>query len=184
MSGLTVLTLQTSLMGFIKSEAPDGWTAVVGQQNAPAPNTKQLELRRGTPFIIKVGRDVRSGVDGTGKVSTEGTRELLFQLRGYSVGAIQILEDIRSRLDDEDVIDYMVAAALAVIEVGPIQNLTSLYGAQFKEVGCFDLRLRTHSLREGSDAADVGFINDVVLEVTSRAPGPVDTVKTIEVIGP
>lgn len=184
MSGLSIETLENSLMAWVKGEAPTGWASVWGQQNAPAPQTKQIEIRRGSPFITKVSRDVQGPADGSGMASKEGTRELLFQLRGYSVGALQILEDIRTRLDDEDAIDTLVVGALAIVEAGAIQNLTSLYGAQYKEVGCFDLRLRTHSLREAENAASVGFIADVAMDVTTRAPGPVDTTESIEVEAP
>ena len=182
MSGITIESIENALHAWVKAEVPSGpgWKVVWGNQNAPAPD-KQIEIRRGSPFIVKLGRDVQ------GPVSTEslsaprhGTREILFSIRGYSLGAFQILENLRARLDDDDSIDKLIGSAIAIIDVGVIQNLTALYGAQYKEVGSFELRIRTHSLREGADAeAGVGYIQAVELERTTKDPA--SSVDQIEV---
>jgi hypothetical protein len=182
MSGLLIKDIEDALYALVKDEVPDtdGWQVVWGNQNAPAPS-KQIELRRGSPFIVKLGRDIQGPVSTSTLAAPRiGTREILFSIRGYSKGAIQILEDLRSRLDDDDVADLLLASAIALVEIGPIQNITQLYASQMKEVGTFDLRIRTHSLREGQDAEpDVGYIQAVEIERTSRDPS--STVDQIEI---
>lgn len=180
MSGMTIITLENALMAWVRSVVPVEWLSVFGNQNAPKP-VKQVEIRRGTPFIIRPGRDIQGPVnptDGTAKLL--GPREIQYSARAYSKNALQVLEDLRSRLDDEDSLITLLDGNLAVVEIGDVQNLTSLYSSQYVEVGSFDLRLRTHSLREGADAeTGVGYIQAVDLERTTKDQAGVASVDHI-----
>ncbi len=183
MSGMTIETLENAMMAWVKSKLPAGWVAVWEDQNAPKPNPKEVGLRRGNPFIRKVGRDVQGKLHATNGTRPKlGTRELNFQARGYGKGSHQVLEDLKTLLDDETTDDLLLASALTVFDTGDVQNLTALYASQLKEVGNFELRLRTHSLREGADAeAGVGYIQAVNLEVTTVDPAGGEVTEELEI---
>ncbi len=183
MSGMSITSLETVLITWVKSKIPTGWTAVWGDQNAPKIETKQVALLRGKPYIKKLGRDFYGKVDSSDDSRPVlGTRELSVEFRSFGPGAFQTAEDLRTLLDDETAEDALIAGALAVIDTGPIQNLTSLYDSQKKEVASFEIRLRTHSLRESADAEQgVGYIELVDLEVTTQDPAGVPTVENIHV---
>lgn len=183
MSGMTLETLENAFMAWVKSKTPTGWIAVFADQNAPKINPQQVTIRRGTPLIRKVGKDLRGkmhATNGTRKVL--GTRELAYEFRAYGPGSVQVAEDIRALLDDEATDATLLAAKLAVIDTTPVNDIGSLYSSQFKEVALFEIRFRTHSLREGADAeAGLGYIQAVDLDVTTVDPAGEETSEELEV---
>lgn len=186
MSGMTLAALELAFRNWVKSKIPGTWKAVWADQNAPKLADGQVVLRRGNPYIRKIGRDVNGKVDPeTLARSALGTRELTISLRAHGLGAIQLLEDIRTLFDDEMVADALIASKLTVVGSGDVQNLTTLYDSQFKEVANVDVVLRTHSLRELADAEPgVGYIETVDLEVTTQDPAGNETVEDIHVESP
>lgn len=184
MSGLVLETLENAVRAWVLAKAPAGWTPVWANQNAPKPGPKEITLKRGS--ITKVGRDVRGKVNPTtGARPVQGTREIGIEVRAFSAGAIQVLEDLRALLDDDVTNDAHVAAGFSVVDTSEVRNLTALYGSQFKEVAEMEMRIRVHSLRESTDAeAGVGYIRSVDLEVTTKSPGAADVVETISVVTP
>lgn len=183
---MSVAQLELSLITWFKAHAPAAERVIWGDQNAPKPGPLEITLRRGNPYIRKPGRDVPGSVNpATGTRPLLGTRELLIEARAFGVDAIQTLEDLRARLDDDSTSDTLQAGALAVFDTGEVMNLTSLYSSQFKEVASFEIHLRTHSLREGADAeTGVGYIQSVDLEVTTKDPAGAATVRNIHVTSP
>lgn len=183
MSGMTLASLELAFRNWVKSKIPGTWKAVWADQNAPKPDLSQVVLRRGNPYIRKIGRDVSGRVDpGTLSRSALGTRELTIGLRAHGAGAIQLLEDLRTLLDDETVADTLIAGKLTAVGTSDVQNLTTLYDSQFKEVANVDVVLRTHSLRESADGEQgVGYIETVDLEVTTQDPAGNESVENIHV---
>jgi hypothetical protein len=186
MSGMTLETLENALYAWVKLRTPAEWKAVWADQNAPKPGPKELTIRPGTPYIRKIGRDMAGKVDTlTGARKTLGTRELAFEIRTFGIGATQLAEDIRALLDDDTATDALLAQKLAVVETGPVVSLSPLYGSQLKEVANFELRLRTHSLRESADAeTGVGYIETVDLDVTTQHPGGTETEENLVIPEP
>ncbi len=180
---MTIETLENSVMAWVKTKIPAGWQATVADQNAPKPNPKQVTLRRGTPLIRKMGKDLRGKMHATnGTRPVLGTRELAYEFRAYGPGSVQVAEDIRSLLDDEETDATLLSAQLAVIDTTPVNDIGVLYSSQFKEVALFEIRFRTHSLREGADAeAGLGYIQAVDLEVTTVDPAGEETSEELEV---
>jgi len=172
-SGIDITTLEDAFMAWVKSKIPSPWITVWAEQNAPKPGPKQVSINRGSPFIQKIGDDIAGPVDtGTDGRKKLGTRELAFSIRAYGPGAAQIIENLRSTLDDEISGDTLIASGLCAIGSSPVVDISSLYGSQYKEVANVDVRLRTHSLREDADAeAGVGYITTVELDVESVDPG-------------
>ncbi len=185
MSGMVLADLEQALYTWVKSKTV-GWTLIWSDQNAPKPGPKEITIRQGDPYITKIGQDVAGGVTAaTGARKKLGTRELALEIRAFGLGATQIAEDIRTLLDDESAEDALIAGALAVISTGPVRSLASLYGKQYKEVASFELRLRTHSLREDADAeTGVGYIQDVDLDAITQNPGAADSEENILVETP
>jgi hypothetical protein len=181
MSGIALTTLENALYAWAKGIVPEGWAMVWDSQNAPKPGETIVLLRRGTPYIRKIGRDESGPVLTDGSRKILGTREMLVAFRALGPGAMQIAEDIRARLDDDTVGDVLLAGKLTVVQTGDINNLTSLYGSQFKEVADFEVTLRTHSLRESDDAeSGVGYIETVDIDLITN-PGPSQVVEEIHV---
>ncbi len=178
-------TLENAFMAWIKAHIPAGWVAVWADQNAPKPNPNQVTLRRGSPYIRKVGRDIQGPLHATNGTRPKlGTRELSLEVRAFGPGSVQVAEDIRTLLDDETTDEALLASGLTVFDMLPIADVGTLYSSQFKEVGLFELRLRTHSLREGADAeAGLGYIEAVDLEVTTVDPAGDEVTEEVE-IGP
>lgn len=188
MSGMVITDIEDAFRTWLRTVLPSPWNGdtrvIFGNQNAPKPGVDMIEIRRGNPYVMKVGRDVQLAVDEDALAARRvGTRELNLSLRAYGRGALQVLEDVRARLDDEMAIDALIASDILVIDSGDaLQNLTVLYGSQYKEVGNLELRIRTSSLREGADAeAGVGYIQAVDLEVRTKNPGAADTVENLQV---
>lgn len=185
MSGMSLAALELAIRNWVKGKLPADWKAVWANQNAPK-LPLEMTLRRGNPYIRKVGRDVHGKVStSTGARPVLGTRELMLELRGYGLGARQIAEDLRTLLDDETTADALIALAITVVDTGPVRDMTELYDSQFKEVAGFELTLRTHSLRESADAeSGVGYIQTVDLEVTTKDPAGAASVRTLHVTSP
>lgn len=183
MSGVNITGIEDAFMAWVKSKALSPWVCVWAEQNAPKPGPKQITVNRGQPFITKVGSDMAGSVDtGTGARKKLGTREIAFSLRAYGPGSVQVLEDLSSSLEDEITGDLLMASGLCFVASNPVTDISAIYGSQYKEVGNLDIRMRTHSLREGADAeAGVGYITTVQMDIDTVDPGGNTTTEEIQV---
>lgn len=191
MSGLVIATLEDALQAWVQSQLPvtvpsgqPAWKAVWAQQNAPA-GEHHLALWRWS--IRKVGQDVHGAVNpSNGRRAALGTRELRGQMRAYGRGAMQVMEDLRTLMDDDQHVETLAAGALTLVSVSnEVVNLANLFSSQFQEVGMIEMVLRTHSYRAvgAADAESVGtYIQSVEIEKETHGPVGSPVSETLEIV--
>lgn len=172
----TLSSLREAIRVWAAGCLPTDWVVIFADQNSPAPS----KLSPPAPGYLTLRLDalLRPGFrDFYGNIqqldtdvfaaSLIGDREFTVSVGGFGPGALQVLEDIRSRLDRESVLEVLRTASIAVVQSFPIQNLTGLYDTQFTERGNLDVRFRTHA--EVLDQ-DMSYIQRVQGEGQVQAP--------------
>lgn len=182
----TMSELRQAIQTFTAGCLPAGWIAIFERQNAPRPSNQATPTKYVSIFMSAMLKpNMRDFVGPIQIVSptvfaTElvGDREFTITFQAYGVGAIQILEDIRTCLDTESVLDALRVDSIAVVQALGITDLTGLYDSQFLERGLLEVRFRTHA-RILDQLAN--YIERVTGEETYQHPPEPDIEKTFDI---
>jgi hypothetical protein len=182
----TLAELRQAIYDFVSGCLPSGWKAIFERQNAPRPSDETPPSKYVTIFLsplIKPNlRDFQGGVQQLDTdvfaVEMVGDRELTVTLQAFGKGGIQVLEDLRTCLDVESVLEALRSDNLFVIQALGIQDLTGLYDSQYLERGSLDVRFRTHARVLDQEAS---YIEVVEGEETFKHPPKPDIVRPFSV---
>ena len=149
----TLAELRSAIYEWVTGCLPAGWKAIFERQNAPRPSDQATPSKYVSIFMSPLAkpnlRDFQGPVQQLDTdifaVEMVGDREFTISLQAFGKGAIQVLEDLRTCLDVESIIEALRAEAIAVVQPLTIQDLTGLYDSQFLERGSLDIRFRTHA---------------------------------------
>lgn len=177
----TLAELRSAIYEWVVGCLPAGWKAIFERQNAPRPSNEATPSKYVTIFMSPLTkpnlRDFQGPVE---QLDTEvfnvemiGDREFATTLQAFGKGGIQVLEDLRTCLDKESVIDALRAEAIATIQPADVVDLTGLYDSQFLERGSLEIRFRTHASTQDQNA---NYIERVEGEATYENPPEPDIV--------
>lgn len=113
----------------------------------------QHEGRYKTPILMgritainRIGRDsINVLTDNDGDTSMGGTREFMLYLEYFGIGAIDVLEKIKSATEDPASYGLLIAQGIATVEASPIIEAHRFLGTTPEDRAMLDIRLRTSS---------------------------------------
>lgn len=160
-------TIKTDLYDWALANCP-GCSVIFLNENAPRPAQPYVTLFLST--LNQIGEDYTPGPDTNGLVDMVGDREFTLQIQTYGGDCITRLENLRSSLQMQSVLDTLRANGIVFVHHFPINDTTELLDSRFEKRGAMDVLFRI-----GQDYADnLGLIETVeVEEVYQDASGSV-----------
>jgi hypothetical protein len=124
--------VKASLHGWITSILPLNMPVIFYHPNAPRPKHPYVTLYIST--VVSVGQDWSANTahdDGT--VDMKGDRQFTLQIQAYGGDPLTLLENVRTSLQKQSVLDILRANGIAFYEALSIEDLTDLVDSEFEK---------------------------------------------------
>jgi hypothetical protein len=150
-------TIKTNLYAWALTNCP-GCSVIFLNENAPRPAQPYVTLFLST--MNQIGEDYTPEVDVNGLVDMVGDREFTLQIQTYGGDCITCLENLRSSLQMQTVLDTLRANGIVFVNHFAISDVTELLDSRFEKRAAMDVLLRI-----GQDYTDnLGLIQTVQVE--------------------
>lgn len=150
-------TIKTNLYAWAVTNSP-GCSVIFLNENAPRPAQPYVTLLLSP--LNQIGEDFSPGADTTGLVDMVGDREFTLQIQTYGGDCITRLENLRSSLQKQTVLDSLRANGIVFVNHFGIIDTTELLDSRFEKRAAMDVLFRI-----GQDYQDnVGLIETVEVE--------------------
>lgn len=137
---INYITLKQNLYTFFLALVPMGMPVIWYEPNAPRPIVPYVTLFLNT--TTQVNQDYSAPeTDINGNIFMRGDRTFTLQLQAYGGEPLNILEDIRTSIQKQTVLDALHAAGIAYNMTGIINDITSLVDSQFERRAQMDLTM-------------------------------------------
>ena len=160
-------TVKTNLYDWVLANCP-GCSVIFLNENAPRPAQPYVTLFLSS--MNQIGEDYTPEADINGLVDMVGDREFTLQIQTYGGDCITRLENLRSSLQMQTVLDTLRTNGIVFVNHFPINDTTELLDSRFETRAAMDVLFRI-----GQDYQDnLGLIETVeVEEVYQDASGNV-----------
>lgn len=167
-------TVKTNIYTWVKANIPSGMPVTMLYENAPRPTAPYLTLNIAS--ITQIGWDWTPNPTNTaGSISLTGDREFTVQLQAYGGDPFSVMENLRTSLQKEVVLDTLRLNGIVFADWFPINDITELVETRFEKRTSMDVLFRIAQ----TDTETLGTIATVQLqEVFSDAEGSVIYDKT------
>lgn len=161
--------VRTYLYDWIISVIPNGMPAIYLYNNSPRPQVDYLTLY--ITSVTQIGWDyVQGPLDNTGISQQVGDREFTLQIQAYGGDPLTVLENIRTSLQKQSVLDTLRQNGIVLANWYPINDVTELVDSRFEQRGSLDILFRIADIYTD----DPGVISTVSLEeVFQNAEGDI-----------
>lgn len=130
-------TVKTSLYTWAVSVAP-GRPVIFWQPNSPRPAVPYITLF--LQSIVSVGQDWSAGVtDISGAINQKGDRQFTLSIQAYGGDPLTTLENIRTSLQKQTVLDTLRANGIAFYTALTINDITDLVDSQWERRATLDV---------------------------------------------
>ena len=157
-------TIKTNLYNWALANCP-GCSVVFLNENAPRPAQPYATLFLNS--LNQVGEDYTPRADSHGFVDVVGDREFTLQIQTYGSDCITRLENLRSSLQMQTVLDGLRVNGIVFIHHFGINDTTELLDSRFEKRAAMDVIFRM-----GQDYPDnLGLIESVEIEEVYQDAG-------------
>lgn len=157
---ITFSTLKTALYAWASSNTPALTPVIYYNQDGVRPAKPYITL-----FLrdfVQIGWDYVPKPDALGDADIIGNREFTLQIESYGANAMQVLENLRSSLQNPNVLDTLRANNIVFVNQFPINDTTVLLDTQYEERATMDILFRIAQTIE----PNLGVIEIVEIEET------------------
>lgn len=122
----------------VASVSPMGMPIIYWQPNSPRPNVPYITLF--LQSVTAVNQDWTSpSSDGSGVVNMKGDRQFTFEIQAYGSDPLTLMENIRTSLQKQTVLDGLRANGIAFYASLVINDITELVDSQFERRAQLDI---------------------------------------------
>lgn len=132
-------TIKTNLYSWALANCP-GCSVIFLNENAPRPAQPYVTLF--LTSLNQIGEDFTPESDINGMVDMVGDREFTLQIQTYGGDCITRLENLRSSLQKQTVLDTLRANGIVFVNHFGINDLTELLDSRFEKRGAMDVLFR------------------------------------------
>lgn len=132
-------TIKTNLYSWALANCP-GCSVIFLNENAPRPAQPYVTLF--LTSLNQIGEDYTPESDINGMVDMVGDREFTLQIQTYGGDCITRLEDLRSSLQKQTILDTLRANGIVFVNHFGINDLTELLDSRFEKRGAMDVLFR------------------------------------------
>jgi hypothetical protein len=158
-------TVRTSIYEWATANIPAGMPAIYLYNNAPRPTVDYITLYIAT--VTQIGWDWVQGPTSDSGISNQvGDREFTVQIQAYGNDPLTVLNNLRTSLQKQSVLDTLRANGIVLANWFPINDVTELVDTRFEQRGSMDVLFRIAD--QYTD--DPGVIDTVEVEETIKNP--------------
>lgn len=132
-------TIKTNLYSWALANCP-GCSVIFLNENAPRPAQPYVTLFLSS--LNQIGEDYTPESDISGMVDMVGDREFTLQIQTYGGDCITRLENLRSSLQKQTILDTLRANGIVFVNHFGINDLTELLDSRFEKRGAMDVLFR------------------------------------------
>ena len=131
-------TVKNSLYAWAVSVSPVGTPIIYWQPNAPRPTIPYLTLF--LQSVVSIGQDWASGAaDVAGVINQKGDRQFTLSIQAYGGDPLTLLENIRTSLQKQSVLDTLRAGGIAFYTATTINDITDLVDSKWERRASLDV---------------------------------------------
>lgn len=135
---LNYQTVKNNLYSWAAANVPMGMPVIYWQPNAPRPKVPYVTLFLNT--ITAINQDYSSpDSDANGAIFMKGDRQFTLQMQAYGNDPLTVLENIRSSLQKQTVLDTLRTNGIAFYESLTINDISDLVDSQFERRAQLDI---------------------------------------------
>ena len=135
---LNFTTVKLNLYQWAVTVVPSGMPVIFYNPNAPSPDVAYVTLYLNS--IVSVGQDWSAeDSDITGTIDMKGDRQFTLNVQAYGGDSLTVLENIRTSLQKQTVLDTLRANGIAFYQALNISDLTDLVDTQFESRASLDI---------------------------------------------
>lgn len=157
---LNIETVKTDLYDWAVANIPISVPVIFYYPNAPRPDIPYVSL-----FLLnflQIGDDWHSSPDNIGSSNVIGDREMTLTVNCYGGDPFTVLENLRSSLQNQSVLDTLRDNGIVFVQQLPINDISSLLDTEFESRAAMDILFRIAQDNESDD----GLIETVELTET------------------
>lgn len=160
-------TVKTNIYNWVIANIPAGMPATMYYENSPRPSAPYVTINLAS--IVQVGWDYHPAPsDNAGDVTLVGNREFTVQLQAYGGDPFTVMENLRTSLQLQSVLDSLRANGIVFANWFPLNDITLLVDTTFEKRTSMDVLFRIAQTTNDT----VGTIGTVELqEVLENASG-------------
>jgi hypothetical protein len=130
--------VKSNLYTWANAVVPSGMPVIFYEPNAPRPSTPYVSLYMNT--ITAVNQDWSSpDADASGNIEMHGDRQFTLQVQAYGNDPLTVLENIRTSLQKQTVLDTLRANGIAFYQSLTINDITELVDSRFERRAQLDI---------------------------------------------
>jgi len=131
-------TVKTNLYNWAITVVPMGMPVIFWEPNAPRPTVPYITLFLST--ITSVNQDYSApGADSLGDITMSGDRQFTLEIQGYGNDPLTVLENIRSSLQTQTVLDHLRLSGMVFYQSLIINDITDLVDSQYERRAQLDV---------------------------------------------
>jgi len=161
------MVVRTNLYNWCIQNIPSQMPVIYLYPNAPRPTVDYISLYIAS--VDQIGWDwTQNPLDDTGLSQMVGDREFTLQVQGYGGDPITVLQNLRTSLQKQTVLDSLRQNGIVFVSWFPINDVTDLIDSRYEQRAQMDILFRIADIY----IDDLGVIDTVVLqEVFENASG-------------
>mgnify|MGYP005820921731 CR=1 FL=1 len=157
--------IRTYIYDWVIANVPVGMPAIMLYSNAPRPTVDYLTILISS--VVQIGWDWEQNPLMDDGVSEQvGDREFTVQIQGYGGDPISVLQNLRTSLQKQSVLDSLRANGIVFANWFPINDITELVDSRFEQRASMDILFRIADIY----TEDTGVIETVELEEIFKDP--------------
>lgn len=134
-------TVKTNIYNWVVANIPMGMPVTMYYENAPRPTAPYVTINLAS--INQIGWDwTPNPTDNAGDVDIVGDREFTIQLQAYGGDPFTILENLRTSLQKQGVLDTLRLVGIVYVSWMPLIDLTELIDTRFEKRAQMDVLFR------------------------------------------
>jgi hypothetical protein len=133
--------LKVNLYNWAVANIPNGMPAVWYFPNAPRPTVDYVSLLISS--VVQIGWDYEPNpMDDPGTIEGVGDREFTLQVQAYGGDPLTVLENLRTSLQKQTVLDSLRVNGIVFANWFPINDITELVDSRFEQRAQMDILFR------------------------------------------
>lgn len=177
---LNFATVKLNLYQWAITVVPMGMPVIFYEPNAPRPTVPYVSLYLNS--IVAVNQDwTEAEADSMGTVDMKGDRQFTLQVQGYGGDPLTVLENIRTSLQKQTVLDTLRANGIAFYQSLNIGDITELVDSQFERRAQLDILFGIAQIYTDTP----GYFDEIEIEqIYEDATGSIVYDETITITSP
>lgn len=177
---LNFTTVKLNLYQWAVTVVPMGMPVIWYEPNAPRPSVPYVTLY--LTSVVTTNQDWSAAdADSTGTIDMKGDRQFTLQVQAYGGEPLTVLENIRTSLQKQTVLDTLRANGIAFYQALSIADITELVDSQFERRATLDVLFAIAQIYTDTP----GYFDEIeVEEVIQNAIGDVVYDETITITSP